>query len=143
MPKINVYLPDDLAAAVRAAGIPVSPVCQRALADAVRAVSGIRAAIEMIRAADFDPAAHPEIGERLSSRITARLDEILGLARQLGGGQAGSADLLAALLDHGSNLGVLLLEAIDIAPDEVRGRLGQVADTASAEAGEFTHEAWR
>src|SRR5580700_10736623 len=100
MPKINVYLPDDLAAAVRAAGIPVSPVCQRALADAVRAVSGIRA----------------EIGERLSSRITARLDEILGLARQLGGGQAGSADLLAALLDHGSNLGVLLLEAIDIAP---------------------------
>ena len=34
-PKINVYLPDDLAAEVKAAGIPVSAVCQQALADAV------------------------------------------------------------------------------------------------------------
>jgi post-segregation antitoxin (ccd killing protein) len=32
MPKINVYLPDDLATAVRAANIPVSAVCQKALA---------------------------------------------------------------------------------------------------------------
>ena len=38
MPKINVYLPDDLATAVREAGIPVSPVCQKALAEAVRLV---------------------------------------------------------------------------------------------------------
>ena len=35
VPKINVYLPDDLAAEVKAAGIPVSAVCQQALADAV------------------------------------------------------------------------------------------------------------
>ena len=35
MPKINVYLPDDLAAEVRASGVPVSAVCQQALADAV------------------------------------------------------------------------------------------------------------
>ena len=34
-PKINVYLPDELAAEVKAAGIPVSAVCQQALADAV------------------------------------------------------------------------------------------------------------
>ena len=36
-PKINVYLPDDLAAEVKAAGIPVSAVCQQALADALAA----------------------------------------------------------------------------------------------------------
>ena len=32
MPKVNVYLPTDLATAVRDAQIPVSEVCQRALA---------------------------------------------------------------------------------------------------------------
>ena len=37
MPKINVYLPDELADAVREAGLPVSPICQRALEQAVRA----------------------------------------------------------------------------------------------------------
>ena len=30
MPKINVYLPDDLAAAVKAADLPVSAICQKA-----------------------------------------------------------------------------------------------------------------
>ena len=35
MPKINVYLPDDLAAAVRDAQVPVSAVCQNALERAV------------------------------------------------------------------------------------------------------------
>ena len=39
MPKINVYLPDELAEAVRSAGIPVSTVCQRALEEAVRNVA--------------------------------------------------------------------------------------------------------
>jgi len=40
-PKINVYLPDDLAAEVKSSGIPVSAVCQQALADAVaRAETG-------------------------------------------------------------------------------------------------------
>jgi post-segregation antitoxin (ccd killing protein) len=42
MPKINVYLPDDLAEAVRDAGVPVSAVCQRALEQAVRRVTAVR-----------------------------------------------------------------------------------------------------
>jgi ATP-dependent Clp protease ATP-binding subunit ClpC len=49
MPKINVYLPDDLATAVREAGIPVSPVCQKALAEAVRPVSRARKTVERLR----------------------------------------------------------------------------------------------
>ena len=44
-PKINVYLPDELAAEVKAAGIPVSAVCQQALADAV-ANQGVEASGE-------------------------------------------------------------------------------------------------
>ena len=47
-PKINVYLPDDLAAEVRSAGIPVSAVCQQALADAVaQAMTGRTATDEV------------------------------------------------------------------------------------------------
>ena len=46
MPKINVYLPDDLAAAVRDAQIPVSAVCQAALERAVRDVSALRGSDE-------------------------------------------------------------------------------------------------
>ena len=43
MPKINVYLPDDLAEAVRDSGCPVSAICQRALEEAVRRITVIRA----------------------------------------------------------------------------------------------------
>jgi ATP-dependent Clp protease ATP-binding subunit ClpC len=148
MPKINVYLPDDLAASVRAAGIPVSPICQQALAEAVRSVSEVRKAIEIIRSPDFDPARHPDLQERMESRMTARLTEIFSQARQAAAGrtgtaQAGTAELLTAVLDHGSNLGVLLLEAVDIDPGDVRDQIGQAADAADPGAGGLTREAWR
>jgi hypothetical protein len=42
MPKINVYLPDDLSDAVKDSGVPVSAVCQRALEEAVSRVRVIR-----------------------------------------------------------------------------------------------------
>lgn len=42
MPKLNVYVSDDLAEAVKEAGIPISSVCQRALADAVETADGRR-----------------------------------------------------------------------------------------------------
>ena len=35
MPKVNVYLPDDLADSVRDLQLPLSVICQRALADEV------------------------------------------------------------------------------------------------------------
>ncbi len=38
MPKLTIYLSDDLAAAVKDAGISVSPVCQRALEQEVRSM---------------------------------------------------------------------------------------------------------
>lgn len=150
MPKINVYLPDDLATAVRAAGIPVSPVCQQALAEAVRAVSTARKAIELIRSLDFDPGSHPNIQERMAARMTARLSEMFSQARQAAGGQAGTTHLLSALLDHGSGqaLGALLLEAIDISPEQVRGQLSQAGQDPAAENGHgdgpggLTRQAW-
>jgi ATP-dependent Clp protease ATP-binding subunit ClpA len=151
VPKINVYLPDDLAAAVRAAGIPVSPVCQQALAEAVRSVAGVRRAIELIRSPGFDPAGHPDIQERMDGRMTARLTEIFSLARGAGGGEAGTGHLLTAVLDQGDNLGLLLLEAIDIGPDEAREAIaragaagpGREGAEPGGGAGGLTRAAWR
>ena len=71
MPKINVYLPDDLAAAVRAADVPVSAVCQRALADAVQIVQKVRKSVTALRNPQFDPDSHPQFATRLVSRMTA------------------------------------------------------------------------
>ena len=70
MPKINVYLPDDLAAAVRAAGLPVSPICQQALAEALRMMEAARAGIEVIRDPGFDPGKHPRISISLTRTST-------------------------------------------------------------------------
>src|SRR6478735_12181027 len=43
VPKITVYLPDDLATDVKAAGISVSPICQRALEEEVKRAALLRA----------------------------------------------------------------------------------------------------
>lgn len=42
MPKINVYLPDDLAEQVKARDLPVSAICQRALREEVTRVEAIK-----------------------------------------------------------------------------------------------------
>jgi ATP-dependent Clp protease ATP-binding subunit ClpA len=125
MPKINVYLPDDLAAAVRAAGFPVSPVCQEALARVVRKVNRARQAIGAIRDPGFDPGQHPALGSALQGRMTPRLKEVLRLARPADGGPAGTGQLLLGVLEEGHNLGVRLLQALDIDPDELAAAVAQ------------------
>ncbi|MEU8813070.1 Clp protease N-terminal domain-containing protein [Actinoplanes sp. NPDC048796] len=107
MPKINVYLPDDLADAVRESGIPVSAICQRALEQAVQRVAAIRDAT----AIDLDPAA---LAERLPS-FTARLVTVLELAAQRGEPVTTGA-LLHGVLAEGDNLALQILTAMDIPP---------------------------
>jgi post-segregation antitoxin (ccd killing protein) len=51
MAKLTIYLPDDLAAAVREAGISTSPVCQRALAQEVRNVKARTPSEDQLQAA--------------------------------------------------------------------------------------------
>ncbi|GIF39925.1 Clp protease N-terminal domain-containing protein [Actinoplanes xinjiangensis] len=112
MPKINVYLPDDLAEAVRETGLPVSPICQRALEHAVRRITTIRQAV----LTDIDPA---WLAERLPS-FTARLVSVLNLAavraRETGAGSVTTGHLLHGLLAEGQNLGLQILHAMDVAP---------------------------
>ncbi|GII75312.1 hypothetical protein Sru01_02940 [Sphaerisporangium rufum] len=115
MPKINVYLPDELAEAVKEAGVPVSAVCQRALELAVRRVTAIRETTLGDLAAD-DPTA------RLT-HFTARARDVIKLAvdqaRTAGAGHVGTEHLLGGMLAEGGNLALQVLQALEIDPAQV------------------------
>ena len=115
MPKINVYLPDALASAVKDAGVPVSAVCQAALSDAVERVGRTRRGIAALRDPATPAATLQQIGDGTRKRMTPRLVAALGVAGLDLDGQARTAvsslDLLRGLLDDGENLAVRLLLA--------------------------------
>ena len=112
MPKINVYLPDDLADAVRDAGLPVSAICQRALESALHRLTAVREAA----LGEIDPSA---FGTRLAG-FTARLVTVVTIAveraRTAGAATVTTGDLLAGLLTEQGNLALQILTALDVAP---------------------------
>ena len=116
MPKINVYLSDDLAAAVREAGISVSPVCQQALAEAVRAVRASREASSAIRAPDSTRGNSPTSARHVAQHMTPRLRRVIRRAHELvePPGAVGTEDLLLGVLDEPGNLGVVVLESLGV-----------------------------
>jgi ATP-dependent Clp protease ATP-binding subunit ClpA len=120
MPKINVYVPDALADAVREAGIPVSTVCQRALEDALRASTALR------EGARTDLPGLPA-GIALPGRGTARLVHALDLAfdaaRTRAHGFVGTEHLLLGMLDEGENLGSRVVVSMGVALSDVRDEL--------------------
>jgi ATP-dependent Clp protease ATP-binding subunit ClpC len=119
MPKINVYLPDELAAAVRDAELPVSAICQTALERAVRDVTSVRATD------DAPPEDHAGLG--VLSRFTPRARQALVLAeyaaRDTPHDHVGTEHLLLGIIGEGGNLGVRVLESLDVEPDDVRREL--------------------
>jgi ATP-dependent Clp protease ATP-binding subunit ClpA len=119
VPKINVYLPDDLAEAVKKAAVPVSAVCQRALEQAVRRVTAIRATV----------LAGPEDPTAGLSHFTPRAREAirLGLERAKldGAATVGTGHLLSGILDEGQNLALHVLRAAEIDPSAVREALSR------------------
>ena len=121
MPKINVYLPDALASAVKDAGVPVSAVCQAALSDAVERVGRTRRGIAALRDPATPNTTLRQIAEGTRKRMTPRLVAALGVAALDADGQArtvvSSLDLLRGLLDDGENLAVRLLLAQDVDVD--------------------------
>lgn len=135
MPKINVYLPEDLAASVRRAGIPVSPVCQAALTEAVRRVADVRKVIETIRDQTLSPDHMTMVGA--AARVTDRVRSVVGLAARYAaatGTQITTGHLLLGLFDESGNVAVSLLQAIDVDPDDVRSSI-ESGRPADAEAG--------
>ena len=116
MPKINVYLPDDLAEAVKEAGIPVSAVCQRALEQAVRRVTAIRETVL------GDLSAEPT---GAMAHFTARTRTVLKQAADQDAPRIGTDNLLSAMLTEGTNLSLHVLRAMEIEPDRVLSDLSQ------------------
>jgi ATP-dependent Clp protease ATP-binding subunit ClpC len=131
MPKINVYLPEDLAASVRRVGIPVSPVCQEALADAVRKVTQVRKVIDVVRNQTLSPDQMARIGS--ATGITDRLRSAIGFADRRAaeaGTKVTTGQMLLGLLDEGRNFAINLLEALDVDLDDLRSSIesGRAAD---------------
>jgi ATP-dependent Clp protease ATP-binding subunit ClpA/post-segregation antitoxin (ccd killing protein) len=120
MPKINVYLPDDLADSVKEIGLPVSAICQRALEQSVKRVSAIRAVADL---ADTDPTSG------LTS-FTQRARDVLKLAitvaRDRGAAEVGTRDLLSAMVTEGGNLALHVLRSIEVDPVHAQREVGQV-----------------
>lgn len=113
MPKINVYLPDDLAESVKEAGLPVSAICQRALEQSVKRVTAIRAMGDLT---GRDPTAG-------LTAFTQRAKDVLKMAISSASGEVGTTDLLRGMLDEGSNMALHVLRSIDIDPATVASEL--------------------
>jgi ATP-dependent Clp protease ATP-binding subunit ClpC len=128
MPKINVYLPDDLAAAVKAADLPVSAICQKALREAVALVSTARKAAAALGNPDFDPGEHPAFAERVTGRMTEKLRDALDRARAAApdAGHVDSGHLLIGILDTPGNLAVRLLPVLQADADDLRTAVAAV-----------------
>jgi ATP-dependent Clp protease ATP-binding subunit ClpA len=123
-PKINVYLPDDLAHEVKASGIPVSAVCQQALADAV---AQSQTGLPGPRGLDADG---------LFRNFTKRAYGVLAdaeKAAEAAGEKPSTVDLMAAMVES-NGLAVTVLAAADIVPEDVVDELrGRAQDRATAD----------
>ena len=124
MPKINVYLPDELAEAVKEAGLPVSAICQATLEQAVRRLTIIRQLV----ASDLDS---DTLGSRLP-RFTDRALTAFRLgveqARAAGAPLVGTEHLLGGLLAEGGNLALPVLHAMDIETSAIKAELDRAAE---------------
>ncbi len=127
MPKINVYLPDELATAVRDAQLPVSAICQAALERSVRGVNAMRSADVL-----------PRMSETASgpfARFTPRARHAVVLAQKAAHDKphnyVGTEHLLRGVLDVEGNLAVKALAALDIEIDDLRAELDASMEPAT------------
>ncbi|HUY22793.1 MAG TPA: Clp protease N-terminal domain-containing protein [Acidimicrobiales bacterium] len=128
MPKINVYLPDALAEAVKDAHLPVSAVCQHALVQALQRVTALREEPRAARA-DVPPFLH------LALPSTPPLADALTRAAAVAGegGTVGTEHLLWGVIDEGQNLAVHVLEVMGIDVPAVRVELEHAAQARSGD----------
>jgi ATP-dependent Clp protease ATP-binding subunit ClpA len=132
MPKVNVYLPDYLFEAVKAAGLPVSPICQRALEAAVRKVASIRETARL----DLDEADPTAQLERFTKKARAAVDGAIRTARQSDQKVVTTRHLLVTMLGESGNLAVQALRSMEIEPDDVLADLAARAATTEPPAAE-------
>jgi ATP-dependent Clp protease ATP-binding subunit ClpA len=121
MPKVNVYLPDDLAEAVKDAGLPVSAICQRALEQAVRRITAIR---EVAAGSSSMPGVpdRPVINFTVRAMTVLRSAQATATADGLAG--IGTGHMLRSLVAE-DNMAVRVLGALEISPQQVRAELAR------------------
>lgn len=128
MPKINVYLPAEVADAVKALDLPVSAICQRALEQSLRRVTAIRATVLGDVSAD-------DLTAQLS-QFTLRARTVIGMAimraRDVGAAAVGTDHLLAGMLEEGGNLAMHVLRVMEVEPKTVEVALGAATGAEDA-----------
>ena len=136
MPKINVYLPDELAEAVREAGVPVSAICQRALEQAVRRITAIRqTALTDLELGDLTTRL-PHFTGRANAVIKLAIDE----ARAAGSPNVGTWHILSGILAEGNNLALRVLPAMEVDPDAVRHAMAKQPSTEPGGSADTTSQ---
>lgn len=115
MPKVNVYLPDDLADAVREAGLPVSAICQQSLELAVRRIADVRAAVAGQLDLDEALGRLPAFTRKAQTAVRLAVEE----ARAQEGRTVDTAHLLRGLVSEGTNLALSVLRAVDVDPQRL------------------------
>lgn len=119
MPKVNVYLPEELAAAVRETNIPVSAVCQSALERAVRDITAARGADD----APTDELPSVGLYGRFTPRARSAVVLAQGAARDCGHQEVGTEHVLLGILDVPDNLAIKVLADLDIDRDDLRAEV--------------------
>src|SRR3954464_2496260 len=119
MPKVNVYLPDALADAVKDAQVPVSAICQAALEKAVRDVASMRGTEQA------PPAEQATVGgfARFTPRARKAVELAQESAREVPHDHVDTEHLLLGVIDEGSNLALKVLASLDIEPADLRAEL--------------------
>src|SRR6476646_6325931 len=122
MPKVNVYLPNALANAVRDAQLPVSAICQTALERAVRDVTSMRATDQA------PPSVQKGVGgfARFTPRARQAIDLSEKAAREVPTVPHDHFDtghLLLGMIDEGDNLALRVLASLDVEPVGLRAEL--------------------
>ena len=121
MPKINVYLPDALAERVRAANLPISRICQVALAGALGSVDN--------RIITGEQEALPEpldLEIPLNNYAVLFVQGAYASARRRGAAEVESGDLLHGLLGEPDALVYRLVErAAGTSADRIRTMLDE------------------
>jgi hypothetical protein len=120
VPKINLYLPDDLADAVKEAGVPVSAICQRSLEQAVRRVADVRAAVAGELAPEDALGRLTQLTQRTRQALTLAIEQV-----QADGTPAlDTGHILGGILSEGTNLALHVLRAVDVDLDRLASDLG-------------------
>jgi ATP-dependent Clp protease ATP-binding subunit ClpA len=132
-----VYLPDDLADAVKAAELPVSAICQRALEQSVKRATAIRATV----LGDLDAEDPTAALTHFTHRARAALKLAITAARGAGASTVGTEHLLHGVISEGGNLALQIMRTEELDPNLVLRTLDLPQPDAPSETSRFGSDA--